>query len=54
MVQTAPNKDFFPGQIVKDIKWEHLGTTYRELRWEKMEGKNFLNKMEFLMASLSA
>ncbi|KAE8748436.1 hypothetical protein FOCC_FOCC004867 [Frankliniella occidentalis] len=50
----SPRKDFYPGQLVKDRKWENLGGGFKEVRWDKMEGKNFLNKMELLMASLTS
>ncbi|XP_063975646.1 mediator of RNA polymerase II transcription subunit 17 [Diachasmimorpha longicaudata] len=50
----APRKDFFPGQLVRERKWENLGGSFKEVRWDKMEGKNFLNKMELLMASLTS
>ncbi|XP_065209478.1 mediator of RNA polymerase II transcription subunit 17 [Planococcus citri] len=50
----SPRKDFFSGQLVKERKWENLGGPFKEVRWDKMEGKNFLNKMELLMASLTS
>ncbi|XP_059476360.1 mediator of RNA polymerase II transcription subunit 17 [Neocloeon triangulifer] len=53
-IAQSPRKDFFPGQLVKERKWENLGGSYKEVRWDKMEGKNFLNKMELLMASLTS
>ncbi|KAJ1519309.1 hypothetical protein ONE63_004608 [Megalurothrips usitatus] len=53
-VAHSPRKDFFPGQLVKERKWENLGGCFKEVRWDKMEGKNFLNKMELLMASLTS
>ncbi|XP_026463580.1 mediator of RNA polymerase II transcription subunit 17-like [Ctenocephalides felis] len=53
-ISQSPRKDFFPGQLVQERKWENLGSQYKEVRIEKMEGKNFLNKMELLMASLTS
>ncbi|KAK7791432.1 hypothetical protein R5R35_014455 [Gryllus longicercus] len=53
-IAQSPRKDFFPGQLVKERKWENLGGSFKEVRWDKMEGKNFLNKMELLMASLTS
>uniref|UniRef100_A0A0V0G9X6 Putative vitamin d3 receptor n=1 Tax=Triatoma dimidiata TaxID=72491 RepID=A0A0V0G9X6_TRIDM len=50
----SPRKDFFSGQLVKERKWENLGGAFKEVRWDKMEGRNFLNKMELLMASLTS
>jgi len=49
----SPKKDFFGGQLVKERKWENLGGSFKKVRWDKMEGKNFLNKIELLMASLT-
>lgn len=53
-IAQSPRKDFFPGQLVKERKWENLGGGFKEVKWDKMEGKNFLNKMELLMASLTS
>lgn len=53
-VAQSPRKDFVPGPLVQGAHWEHLGGHFKEVRFEKLEGKNFLNKMEFLMASLSS
>ncbi|XP_011865078.1 PREDICTED: mediator of RNA polymerase II transcription subunit 17 isoform X2 [Vollenhovia emeryi] len=50
----SPRKDFFPGQLVRERKWENLGGSFKEVRWDQMEGKNFLNKMELLMSSLTS
>lgn len=50
----SPRSDFFPSRLVSERKWEHLGGAFRDLRLDKMEGKNFLHKMELLMASLAS
>lgn len=53
-IASAPCRDFFAGSIVKDAnKWENLPEAFQELRLEKMDGKNLLNKLELLMAALS-
>lgn len=52
-IASAPCRDFFAGSIVKDAKWENLPESFQELRLDKMDGKNLLNKLELLMASLS-
>lgn len=49
----CPRKDFFPGPLVQAKYWEHLGGHFKEVKYDKMEGKNFLNRMEFLMAIMS-
>jgi mediator of RNA polymerase II transcription subunit 17 len=53
LVQSSPRKDFYPSQLVKDLRWENLGGNYREVRWDRMEGRSFVNKMELLMSSLT-
>ncbi|XP_055685044.1 mediator of RNA polymerase II transcription subunit 17 [Lutzomyia longipalpis] len=53
-IAQTPRKDFFPGPLVQGKYWEHLGGHFKEVRFDKLEGKNFLNKMEFLMASMSS
>lgn len=53
-VAHCPRKDFFPGPLVQGKYWEHLGGHFKEVRYDKLEGKNFLNRMELLMASLSS
>lgn len=52
-IQASPRKDFYTNNLVKDMKWQNLGGDFKEVRWEKMEGRNFINKMELLMASLT-
>ncbi|CAD6234594.1 GSCOCG00002003001-RA-CDS [Cotesia congregata] len=49
----SPRTDFYPGQVVRERKWEHQCGPFKEVQWDKMEGKSFLNKMELLMASLT-
>ena len=41
-------------RILKDARWQELNAPFEEVRLEKMEGRNFLSRMELLMASLSA
>jgi mediator of RNA polymerase II transcription subunit 17 len=53
-IAQSPRKDFFPGSLVQGRLWENLGGQFKEVRFDKMEGRNFLNKMEFLMASLTS
>lgn len=53
-VAHSPRTDFFPSRLVTERKWEHLGGQFRDVRLDKMEGKNFLHKMELLMASLTS
>lgn len=52
-IAQSPRTDFFPGQLVKEHKWEHLGGSFKEVYLDKMDGKTFLKKMELLMASLT-
>lgn len=53
-VAHSPRTDFFPSRLVTERKWEHLGGQLRDVRLDKMEGRNFLHKMELLMASLTS
>lgn len=52
-VSSAPCKNFSVGPIVNDSKWENLPEAFQEYKLEKMNGKNFLNKLELLMSVLS-
>lgn len=40
-------------EVVQDAKWTHLRGAYKEVQWSKMEGRNFVYKMELLMAALT-
>ncbi|XP_049868018.1 mediator of RNA polymerase II transcription subunit 17 [Pectinophora gossypiella] len=53
-IAQSPRKDLFSSELVQDKKWENLGGAFKEIKLDKMEGKNFLNKMELLMACLSS
>ncbi|KAH1026766.1 mediator of RNA polymerase II transcription subunit 17 isoform X1 [Dendroctonus ponderosae] len=53
-VAHSPRSDFFPSRLVTERKWEHLGGQFRDVRLDRMEGRNFLHKMELLMASLTS
>lgn len=53
-VAHSPRQDFFPSRLVHERKWEHLGGQFRDVRLDRMEGRNFLHKMELLMASLTS
>lgn len=53
-VSSSPQQqDFYPSTLVRDRKWQNLSGNFREVCWERMEGRNFLNKMEHLMGSLT-
>ena len=34
-------------------KWENLPAGFKQLKLDKMDGKNLMNKIELLMAALS-
>ncbi|XP_063842068.1 mediator of RNA polymerase II transcription subunit 17-like isoform X2 [Scylla paramamosain] len=53
-VSSSPRPDFYPSTVVSEQRWEHLGSVWQEVRHDRMEGRNFLNKMELLMAALTA
>jgi len=52
-ISQAPRNDFFSTPLIKDRKWENLPAGYKELKLDKMDGKNLLNKVELLMAALA-
>ena len=51
---TYPRADAEKNHILKDGRWEQLNAPFEEVRLEKMEGRNFLNRMELLMAALTS
>lgn len=46
-------KDLPKSDVMQDSKWNHLRGPYKEVLWSKMEGRNFVYKMELLMAALA-
>uniref|UniRef100_A0A8D2B5Y3 Mediator of RNA polymerase II transcription subunit 17 n=1 Tax=Sciurus vulgaris TaxID=55149 RepID=A0A8D2B5Y3_SCIVU len=55
MVQFPRNqcKDIPKSDVLQDGKWSHLRGPFKEVQWNKMEGRNFVYKMELLMSALS-
>lgn len=47
------SKELQKGDVILDSKWSHLRGPYKEVHWSKMEGRNFVYKMELLMAALT-
>jgi mediator of RNA polymerase II transcription subunit 17 len=39
--------------VIEDTKWENLPSSFKEVKVDKMDGKNLLSKLELLMAALS-
>ena len=52
-ISQAPCSDFFATPIVQSSKWENLPEGFKQLKLDKMDGKNLLNKIELLMSALS-
>ena len=52
-VSQAPNSDFFPTSVIQSNKWENLPEGFKQLKLDKMDGKNLVNKIELLMSALS-
>ncbi|XP_046442913.1 mediator of RNA polymerase II transcription subunit 17-like [Daphnia pulex] len=52
-LSTYPRPDIEKNKVLKDVRWEQLNASYEEVRLEKLEGRNFLSRMELLMASLT-
>ena len=48
-----PRTDMEKNRILQDSRWEQLNAPFEVVRLDKMEGRNFLNKMELLMAALT-
>uniref|UniRef100_A0A2I3T8Z4 Mediator of RNA polymerase II transcription subunit 17 n=1 Tax=Pan troglodytes TaxID=9598 RepID=A0A2I3T8Z4_PANTR len=46
-------KDLPKSDVLQDNKWSHLRGPFKEVQWNKMEGRNFVYKMELLMSALS-
>ncbi|XP_050797240.1 mediator of RNA polymerase II transcription subunit 17 isoform X2 [Gopherus flavomarginatus] len=46
-------KDLPKSDVLQDSKWNHLRGPFREVQWNKMEGRNFVYKLELLMAALT-
>ncbi|XP_061733507.1 mediator of RNA polymerase II transcription subunit 17 isoform X2 [Nerophis ophidion] len=46
-------KELPKSDVIQDAKWTHLRGPYKEVHWSKMEGRNFVYKMELLMAALT-
>jgi len=52
-VSQAPSSDFFATPVIQSSKWENLPEGFKQLKLDKMDGKNLVNKIELLMAALS-
>jgi len=48
----APNGTTM-NSVIENKKWENLPSSFKEVKLDKMDGKNLLGKVELLMASLS-
>ncbi|KAM6447895.1 mediator of RNA polymerase II transcription subunit 17 isoform 1-T1 [Liasis olivaceus] len=46
-------KDLPKSDVLQDNKWNYLRGPFKEVQWNKMEGRNFVYKMELLMAALT-
>ncbi|PWA25566.1 hypothetical protein CCH79_00019653, partial [Gambusia affinis] len=46
-------KELPKSDVVQDAKWNQLRGPHKEVNWSKMEGRNFVYKMELLMAALT-
>uniref|UniRef100_A0A8C9TZ73 Mediator of RNA polymerase II transcription subunit 17 n=1 Tax=Scleropages formosus TaxID=113540 RepID=A0A8C9TZ73_SCLFO len=46
-------KELPKSDVIQDNKWNHLRGPYKEVHWSRMEGRNFVYKMELLMAALT-
>uniref|UniRef100_A0A8C1V4E9 Mediator of RNA polymerase II transcription subunit 17 n=1 Tax=Cyprinus carpio TaxID=7962 RepID=A0A8C1V4E9_CYPCA len=46
-------KELPKSDVLQDARWTHLRGPYKEVHWSRMEGRNFVYKMELLMAALT-
>ncbi|XP_003968265.1 mediator of RNA polymerase II transcription subunit 17 [Takifugu rubripes] len=49
----SQSKELPKNDIIQDAKWSHLRGPSKEVQWSKMEGRNFVYKMELLMAAMT-
>ncbi|XP_069828087.1 mediator of RNA polymerase II transcription subunit 17 [Dendropsophus ebraccatus] len=47
------SKELPKSDVLQDNKWNYLRGPFKEIQWNKMEGRNFVYKMELLMAALT-
>lgn len=47
------SKEVPKSDVLQDNKWNYLRGPFKEVQWNKMEGRNFVYKMELLMAALT-
>lgn len=38
---------------MRDIKWHNISGVFKDVDLDKLEGKNLVSKLEYLMASLT-
>uniref|UniRef100_A0A8C2Z008 Cofactor required for Sp1 transcriptional activation subunit 6 n=1 Tax=Cyclopterus lumpus TaxID=8103 RepID=A0A8C2Z008_CYCLU len=49
----SQTKELPKSDVIQDAKWSHLRGPSKEVHWSRMEGRNFVYKMELLMAALT-
>lgn len=49
----SQSKELPKNDVVQDAKWSHLRGPSKEVQWSRMEGRNFVYKMEVLMAAMT-
>lgn len=49
----SQTKELPKSDVIQEAKWSHLRGPYKEVQWSRMEGRNFVYKMELLMAALT-
>lgn len=48
------SKEALKSDVVQEAKWSQLRGPSREVDWSRMEGRNFVYRMELLMAALTS
>lgn len=46
-------QEFLPSNLVSNQQWQQLNGQFKIVDWQRLPGKTFVNKMEYMMACLS-
>lgn len=52
-LSSYPRSESEKSQILNEARWQQLNAPFEQVRLEKIEGRNFLNRMELLMTCLT-
>ena len=46
-------QEFLPSNLVSNQQWQQLNGQFKIVDWQRLPGKTFVNKMEYMMACLA-